>query len=45
MEFRQFAGILDGIMDVFKVLGIEFGAVLRNEEAIKDNWQGELCRN
>ena len=30
MELIQFVGIQGGIMDVFRVLGIEFGAVLRN---------------
>ena len=30
MELIQFAGIWGGIRDVFRVLGIEFGAVLRN---------------
>ena len=30
MELIQFAGIRGKIMDVFGVLGIEFGAVSRN---------------
>ena len=30
MELIQFAGIRGGIRDVFRVLGIEFGAVSRN---------------
>ena len=30
MELIQFVGIQGGIMDVFRVLGIEFGAVSRN---------------
>ena len=30
LELIQFAGIWGGIMDVLKVLGIEFGAALRN---------------
>ena len=30
MELIQFVGIRGRIMDVFRVLGIEFGAVSRN---------------
>ena len=30
MELLQFVGIWGGIMDILKVLGIEFGAALRN---------------
>ena len=30
MELIQFAGILDRIMDILRVLGIEFGAALEN---------------
>ena len=30
MELIQFAGIWGRIMEVLRVLGIEFGAVLRN---------------
>ena len=37
MELIQFVGIRGGIMDVFRVLGIEFGAVLRNKERIRNN--------
>ena len=30
MELIQFVGIPGGIMDIFRVLGIEFGAALTN---------------
>ena len=40
MELIQFAGIQGGIMDVFRVLGIEFGAVSRNYERIRNNRRG-----